>query len=187
MRYFIVLISVIAIIFCGCSGRTTKQEALKKAVVDFKAILPLENTITYVPETYTEIKTDTSMANGYRVYIKNYVLMEAPGIAQKIANTQNKTYHFRQFASEITVYKQDKLIFNDVIDVAFFKNHIPKNNTTPYLYKGITLDELSSLEHGAIYLTATCTSPATLHELIFGIAIDANGKLNTKQINYART
>ena len=73
-------------------------------------------------EKYNEIITDTILSNGYRVKIKNFTNMDKLVELPK-SIVLDKPHDFRQIDSEITVYKDDKLIFKDVISNAFLEDY----------------------------------------------------------------
>lgn len=187
MRYFLFLLFIGCITFSSCDGRITKQDALKKSIKTFKNTKHTLKIATIFPETYAEVENDTILSNGYRVKIKNFTNMDKLVELPK-SIVLDKPHDFRQIDSEITVYKDDKLIFKDVISNAFLEDyHHQKLNIKQYLNNGISVDEIASLEINKLVLVTSNTVPKSSKSNYYKIIIDEHGNSNFKEIEDART
>ncbi|TBN00471.1 hypothetical protein EYD45_14490 [Hyunsoonleella flava] len=187
MRYILVLLCIGLIAFYSCDGRIKKREALKKSVKTFKEAQNVSKTIAVFPEQYAEVKTDTILSNGYRVTVKNFTNMDKMVQLTEGALLDN-AQQFRQIDSEITVYKNSKLIFKKVLSNAFSdKNQQKDMNIKQYLNNGISVDEMASLEENKVILITSNVVPKNAHNAFYRISIDAFGHADFKKIKHART
>lgn len=187
MKHLLLLLCIGCIGFISCDRRATKQDALKESIKTFRNADSALKNIKVFPETYAEVENDTILSNGYRVKIKNFTnmhkLVELP-----IATTFDDTQYFRQIDSEITVYKDNKLIFKDVISNEFSERfNLEKIDVKQYLNNGISVDELASLEMNKVVLITSNTVPKNSQSTYYKMIIDAHGNSNFKEIENART
>lgn len=103
--------------------------------------------ITYIPERYTETITDTILSSGLRVNIKYYSLLNKT-VTFGPTTTQNQIVkeHYRQFESQITVFKKDKILFSKTLNTSDF---IETDNSTFWsnaILQFVWLDEFASNE-----------------------------------------
>ncbi|MFS4481440.1 hypothetical protein ACKGJY_00345 [Hyunsoonleella sp. 2307UL5-6] len=187
MKYSLLLVCIGCIWFFSCDGRLTKQESLKKSVKAFNNAEQHLNSTNIFPEHYAEVENDTILSNGYRVKLKNFTNMNALLDAPKLTTT--KILHkFRRVDSEITVYKDDKLIYKDVIKSMVLEDYYHnKMDIKHYLNNGISVDELASLETGKLILITSNTVLGSDKKTYYKISIDAHGNSNFKTIDDART
>ncbi len=182
---FLVLISTIAIF--SCEGRKSKADALKESVTKFKDSLGTLEIIEYVPEKYAEVKTDTILSNGFSISIKTYTNMNKSVIIKHKLDTITYVNYHRDWISEVSVKRRDKLVFEEKIDVQFFlKNNIAIND---YLSKVINtrvwIDDKQSIEKDSISLLTVFLNPEDDNFLIYRIEIGNDGKYSLKKIeNY---
>ncbi len=115
MRTIFGLLLILIIGFTSCDGRKTQNQALSESIEEFKKSASLEVNV-YVPETYLELEVDTLLSNGYLVKIKTYSDMSDSVLFTKIKDTTNYQTHYRNFKFNISVSKDDKLIYNESFD-----------------------------------------------------------------------
>lgn len=187
MKYFFLILLAGVVIFSSCDGRTTKYDALKKSVEKFKNDTKLTDFTNYFPKIYAEVETDTILSNGYRVKIKNFTNMKRLVEVSQYANG-SETQYLRQIDSEITVYKDDKLIFKDVFSNAFTEHHNnQKIDVKSYLNNGISIDEMASLHKNKVVLITANTVPQNNQDAYYKLSIDEYGNSKIKKIEDART
>src|SRR5688572_2343911 len=88
MKNSLFLLALITIVCLSCDGRQTKKEALERAVSEFNLKNTVSEIVTYHPEAYVEIVTDTIISNGMNVHIKNFSLLDEHIL---ISNTTDAT------------------------------------------------------------------------------------------------
>ena len=115
MKHLLGLLLLLAIGFTSCEGRKTQHQALSDSIEDFKKKVNFETNV-YIPETYFEHEVDTLMGNGFRVKIKTYTDMTNSVRFSKIKDTINYQTYYRNFKFEVSVTKDEKLIYNESFD-----------------------------------------------------------------------
>ncbi|WP_092581107.1 hypothetical protein [Hyunsoonleella jejuensis] len=188
MRYISLIAFICFILFSACDGRVSRRESLKESVSKFMhSKQPLE-IVAYVPTVYSEIETDTILNNGYKVNIKRFTNMNTAVLHYFTGKNINYKHFFRQINSEITVYKNDRLILQNV----FRNEHLPKHvikkfDFESYLNNGLHVNELASLESNTLVLETSYFKPKGDIKMMLRIIIDENGYCDFKRIDYVRT
>ncbi len=191
MRTLFGLLLILSIGFTSCDGRITQNQALSKSIEEFKKSASLEVNV-YVPETYLEHEVDTLLSNGYRVKIKTYSDMANSVVFTKIKDTVNYQTHYRNFKFNISISKDDKLIYKESFD----KKKV--NNTFNYkanLVSGSNLynfDKLAVLKSiqvnddpsytNIVLVNILYAIPETDRFASHTLFIDEKGKLNSTQV-----
>ncbi|WP_299391465.1 hypothetical protein [uncultured Gelidibacter sp.] len=180
MKHILLLVALMSIAFVSCDGRKTKKEALEQAVAEFNLKATPIQVVTYNPESYVEIVTDTIIANFVKVRIKNYALMDDQILISKTSSDHTKSINYqRVFESEVTISTATKDILNTHISAKQFQGL----DTDPF-WKNATLQhawvnqELSSSDD--IKLDISFINPNTTAYKLFrmSIAIDGQQTLN---------
>lgn len=187
MRNLLLILCIGTITLLSCDARTTKYEALKVSIEKFKNSNNIVQPVSFFPENYAEVQNDTILSNGYRVKIKNFTNMEAFTTLSKSGKT-NSIQNFRRIDSEITVYKDDKLIFNSVFTNRFIDDaNFNKTKLRAYLNNGISVDEIASIKKNRLVLITSNCGPINNQCPNYALIIDEYGNSNFKQIENART
>jgi hypothetical protein len=187
MKYSVLILCICSIACLSCSGNTTKYDSLKEAIVTFKHDNKTVKPISIFPELYAEVQNDTTLSNGYRVKIKNFTNMDKL-VALPIISPFDNTQHFREISSEITVYKNNKIIYKDVISntISEYFDHT-KTNIKHYLNNGISVDEAASLAQNKVIIITSNSVPVSRKNNYYRLSIDARGNSKLKKIENART
>ena len=113
------LVSIITLI--SCDGRKTKNDALKESITKFRdSVSPFEIS-EYIPNIYSEIKTDTILSNGFTVKISAITDMDHSILKEiKTDTTIVKQYH-RKRILHLKIFLKEKLVFDNQIDTPFLK------------------------------------------------------------------
>lgn len=131
MRNLLGLFLILVVALTSCEGRTTTNQALSESIEEFKETNTIER-ITYTPESYTEVTTDTIFNSGFRIKIKFYSDMENQ-ILKKV-NQEDTIYkkYYREFYAQINISKNGNEIFNKTIDKNFILSNQNTNPETSY-------------------------------------------------------
>lgn len=122
MKNNLIFVALISIICLSCNGKPTKKEALERAVFEFNQRNSNVEIIAYHPETYTEVVTDTIIANKTKVHIKNYSLLDEHILVSKTTDAVSKKINYqRVFASEIHISIASKDILSTHLSTKQFK------------------------------------------------------------------
>ncbi|MGJ8550057.1 hypothetical protein [Winogradskyella wichelsiae] len=141
MKHLLGLFIITVIGFTSCEGKKSQQQALSESIEEFKKTVNFE-THVYIPDTYLEREVDTLISNGYRVKIKTFADMSNSVLFSKIKDTINYQTHYRNFKFDITIFKNDKLIYQE----NFNKEKVNKAfNYNPNLASGSDLYNFDKL------------------------------------------
>ena len=128
---------VLILLFSTCDRRTSKKVHLENAVSQFNETLPPVETRTYHPKDFLEIQTDSIISSTFKVSIKNYTNMAAHIMMDDASsNAKKHSKAHRVIESDVLVNVNDRIIFNQHISAAYFKQITP----SPFW-------EAASLEH----------------------------------------
>nr|WP_321222728.1 hypothetical protein [uncultured Psychroserpens sp.] len=177
MKNILLLVSFLTlIILTSCDGRKSKSDRINNAVLEFNNKEKLIDLKDYFPESYAEIKTDSIIAQTFKVSVKNYTVMNQQILVKQTSKNRNKTSKFhRVFESEVVVAIEDKIIYSKHISVEKFKNF-----DTSEFWSNATLEhvwvnqEASSTEN--LSLSVSIINPKNKRFKLYEIRIDQSGK-----------
>ncbi|UKM64126.1 hypothetical protein GSB9_00673 [Flavobacteriaceae bacterium GSB9] len=178
-------ILVFGLTLTNCDGRKTQRDALKESIQKFKdSITPIE-IVEYIPKTYSEVKTDTILSNGFVIKIKNYTDMENSVSHQYQTDSFTmRTDIYRDWVSEVTVEKDGELIFSETIDDLFLikNDKVFASLKTTAIKSGTILksDFINNNEH--VYLFTNIIFPDNQDGLAYMLKINKSGKYFIKRI-----
>lgn len=176
MNKFTVLILGIIITLISCDARDRINRTPKEILKEKNLLESFSERISYFPQEYSEVKTDTILSNGYHVNVKTFTDMESSYLKQFKHDSINYKYHYRDFKAEI-VASRNSIIFHDVID----KQYILKHDKTVSYYmetsilKSVWVNQEESLNQNKLVLNILFTQPKTNTEKVFELVIDNKG------------
>ena len=185
MKKFVLLMLLLVLSFLSCEGRKTKAESLKESVAKFKDSLGKLEITEYIPEKYVEVKTDSILTNGFSISIKTYTNMTRfITCKNQVDHTLTHVNNYRDWVSEVTIKKNDKVIFDKVFDANFFL----ENDKTigDSLHKAINnkvwIDDDFPLDKNHVSLVGGFIFPESKKTLYYDIKIDNEGKYSVIKI-----
>lgn len=119
-----ILILVLIITIFSCDGRKTKNDSLEESIAKFKDSTNTIEVVEYIPNSYSEIKTDTILSNGFTVKISaitdmnNFILKEI----KKDSNIVKQ--HHRKRILHLKIFLKESLVFDNQIDIPFLKKDV---------------------------------------------------------------
>lgn len=176
MNKFTVLILGIIITLISCDARDRINRTPKEILKEKNLLESFSERVSYFPQEYSEVKTDTILSNGYHVNVKTFTDMESSYLKQFKHDSINYKYHYRDFKAEI-VASHNSIIFHDVID----KQYILKHDKTVSYYmetsilKSVWVNQEESLNQNKLVLNILFTQPKTNTEKVFELVIDNTG------------
>lgn len=176
MKNILFVIASIVIVCSSCDGRQTKKEALERAVSEFNLEANPIEMVTYQPEAYVEIVTDTIISESIKVRIKNYSLLDEQILISSVENASSKKVNYqRVFASEISISSVSKDILNTHISAKHFKIINPDpfwdNATLQHVWVN---QELSTLKD--IKLDISFINPKNEAYKLYRMSVDIYGQ-----------
>ncbi|WP_375239229.1 hypothetical protein [Aurantibacter sp.] len=152
--------------FLSCDGRDRVHKSPETVLKENKLLDSFSENITYIPEQYSEVITDTILSKGYRINIKSYTDMNSYiefNLKSSLPKTINSKTRYYNFISELNIYNpENEIEFSQKID----KNYLVKNNL-------LNLDKVNSNIFKSLNLIDYPKKPNTLEfELIYTFGID---------------
>ena len=176
------------IVFSSCDGRKNQKDSLKESITKFKdSIKPIVIT-EYIPKAYTEIKTDTILSNGFSIKIKTYTDMEKSiSYKHKIDTITHKAI-YRGWISEVSIKKDGKLIFSEIINNEFFSKNgvIISDYLENSILTGTQFDDEFSTEEDSINLFSGYLYPKEKEGgyIMYNIKINSQGDYTLNKIDF---
>lgn len=176
MKNIFLLVALVSIVCLSCDGRQTQKEALERAVSEFNLKHGPLKKVSYHPEAYVEIVTDTLISNGINVHIKNYSLLDEQILVSNATDGtfKNEKYQ-RVFESEIIISTTSKDIFSTHISAKQFKSQF----SDPFwdhatLQHAWVNQELSTVND--IMLNVSFVNPKNNAYKLYRMSIDSYGR-----------
>lgn len=178
---FLLVIATIGIVSISCDGRDRVFKTNTEVLIENKLLDSFSENITYVPETYTEVATDTILYNGFHVKLKTYTIMDKHIVNEFKQDSIVYKKYYREFVTDVIVTKNDKEIFNERID----KEFIHKHNNNLQLNKAIInvmVNQVSSVKNHGLVLSAMIKDIQNETITFCDILIDSEGNLVLKEV-----
>lgn len=176
MKKPIFIILLVTIAFFSCNRLESKRENLQNSISKFSKKHVDLNVVTYYPEAYTEVQTDSIIANTFKVSIKNYSKMDSK-ILMNSETIEEKTkinYH-RVFESEITISLASKNLFQTTISAENFKN-----DKQPDFWNNATLQhawvDQEASNNKEVNLGISFINPKSNAYKLFELVVNTEGK-----------
>lgn len=185
---FLLVFATIGIVSISCDGRDRVFKTNTEVLIENKLLDSFSENISYVPETYTEIVTDTILNSGFHVKLKTFTVMDKHVIHAFKQDTVVYKKYYREFVTDVIVSKNSKEIFNERID----KQFIHKLNNNLHLKNAIInvmVNQSSSIENHGLILSAMIQDIQNETITFCDIFIDLEGNLVLKEVqeHYAFT
>jgi hypothetical protein len=175
------LLLILIFSLASCDGRDRVYKTNTDILKENKLLDSFSENITFIPETYTEIATDTILSNGFHIKMKTYSHMEQSVLKEFELNTIKHKEYYREFVTEVIITKNSKEIFNKKVDKQFFdklKNELQLNNAIVKLM----VDESSSVENNSMTLSAMIQKIDSKKVTFCDIIIDSEGNFELKEV-----
>ncbi len=190
MKKLSFIIFVFTMTFFNCDGRDRKHKTNAEILKENKLFDSFSEKVKYLPEAYSEISTDTILSNGYKIKIRTFSNMSQSILDEFVIENITHKLYFRKLRSEVYIEKNSRLVFNKVIDHAFFESNLDHNTfkLDDHVLNPIEVDQQKSMETNKVVLTAALNIPRKPDNTsLFNILIDDLGNVELKNINYAGT
>ncbi|WP_299892256.1 hypothetical protein [uncultured Lacinutrix sp.] len=189
MKKIIFLIAILFITFISCDGRDRSSKTNTEVLKEHKLLDSFSEKVEYFPKKYTEVITDTLLANGFKIKIKSYTDIDN-GIVDsfKLNNTINKSIH-RNWISEIKIHKDGKLLFDDKIDKAFLVKHDKKIEafSKKAISIGASIYYKESMRKDAVTILVGFCVPESDDCLTYLLEFDSTGHYKLENIKLEET
>ena len=171
------LILISCICLASCDGRNRVHKPNKTVLKETKLLDSFSESIKYIPETYTEIKTDTLLSNGFHIKMKTYSSMNKSVLNEFKQDSINYKTYYREFVSEVIITINEEEIFNEIIDKSFLIN-LNSNLQLNHAIVKIGVDESSSTSKNSITLTTIIEGIENPKLTYLNLIVNAKGEYN---------
>lgn len=123
MKLFFTLLSIVFITtLIGCDGKERARLSLNQKVEKSDLSKSYFENVKYIPESYAETVTDTILNNGFKIKIKHFVDLNNHIEVIKKTDSLTTKYKYREQLANVTVTKNNQVIFDNLITKDFFRN-----------------------------------------------------------------
>jgi len=181
----LLLLTFIIISIVSCHGNKTKQDTLKESVQKFKDSLGTLEVESFIPETYSEVKTDTILSNGISISIKTYTDMNRfVTFKYQVDKTLTHIDKFRDWISVVTIKKDNVLIFDKTLDANFFleQDKTMADSVTKAINNKVWINEALSMQKDEVFLMGGFIFPESKNVVYYDIIVDSKGKYRLKKL-----
>ena len=176
---FFILITTLA----SCDGRNRKYKTNAEVLKENKLLESFTQEIKFVPEAYTEIKTDTILSSGFEVKI-NYHSLERDFVLEtsKLKNDSTTRIHYKNFEAQLLVLKNNTIINRSLINKKFFYEFESAAFWANAIMQFIWIDYEASNKNTLQLNTSFCASN-TGECKDFTLKINEQGDIQIEEIN----
>ena len=182
MNKFFILFILIIITFLSCDGRGRKHKTNEDVLKENQLLDSFSESIKYIPETYTEVETDTILSNGFRVKIKTYTEMQDNVLNEFTIDTIKYKFYYRNYTGKLDVYFNNSPILEETIDKAFLNKAKDREFWDDAIMAGISLDDINSTKKEVSITVLYCIPESEICKE-FIIIVDKKGNSKLKELN----
>lgn len=145
MKNSLILLLVVAFISLSCKRSHNSKDSLINSIESLKN-KGFIGEVTYIPNTYSEVATDTIFNNGFKINIRHYSDMNNEVLNEFKRDTITHQHFYRDFKANVKVSKNDVTLFSKTIDKSFFINAKSVDNSffEAGILKDIWVEEFST-------------------------------------------
>lgn len=181
----LLLLTLIILSILSCNGNKTKHDTLKDSVEKFKDSLETLEVEAYIPENYSEVKTDTILSNGFTISIKTYTDMKRfVTFKYNVDETLTHIDKYRDWISEVKIKKDNVLIFDKILNANFFieQDKTLIDSVSKAINNKVWVNEDLPLEKNYVYLLGGFIFPESEKVIYYDIKIDSKGSYSLKKL-----
>ena len=182
MKYLSSILLLCILLASSCDGRDRANYTQKEKIEQSKLSKSFFEHIKYIPETYTEIETDTLLVNNFQIHLKVYSDMNTSILKEIKKDTiVHKTY-YRHFKGNLVVSLDNNEIANISIDKLLFQDKTKKEFWKNATLGNIAVNHEYSNDH-EILLNVYYQVPESNQYKDFNIFIDSQGKFRIEELS----
>ncbi len=175
------LIILIIIMFSSCGESDRKQKTNEEILKENKLLDSFTESVKYIPETYSEVETDTILNNGFRVKIKTYTEMQDNVLNEFVIDTIKYRFHYRNYTGKLDIFYNNTSVLKETINKSYLNKNKDKTFWDDAIMAGIYLDEHSSTKEEVIISVLYCIPESEICKE-FNIIIDKKGNTSLEEL-----
>lgn len=183
MSKLLFFILILAMTLASCDGSHRKYKTNAEVLKENKLLESFTEEIKFVPEAYTEIKTDTILSSGFEVKI-TYHSLENDFVLETIKSKNDSItrMHHKNFEAQLLVLKNNTLINKSLISKKLFYEFESATFLANAIMQFLWIDYAASNEN-RIYLNTSFCIPNTDECKDFTLKINEQGIIQIEEIN----
>lgn len=179
MRALLILIFVISLATIGCDGRDKIYKTKNQILKEHKLYKTFSKRITYIPEQYLEIKTDTIMSNEFNVKIKSYTDMTKNTLKDYTKSNIHYKNYYRDINTVVSISKNNRDITSTLVTKQLFIDYDESFNTLlkNKVIQGVWLNQYATIINNKVILNVQLYEPETNNRTNFVLGFDDDGNI----------
>jgi len=166
----------------SCDGRDRKHKNNKEVLIEHNLLDSFSERIRYIPETYSEIETDTLLSNGFRVNIKTYTEMQDNVFNEFIIDSIKYKFYYRNYTGKLNIFYNNTAVLKETINKSYLNKNDEKVFWDDAIMAGISIDENNSSEKEVFINVLYCIPESEICKE-FKIIVDNKGNTTLKELD----
>jgi len=177
MKNLLIFIFIILTVFISCDGRHRNYQTNEEVLKEHKLFDSFSEHIKYIPESYSEVITDTILSNGFQVKVALYTDMDTNYLNEFTKDSINYKNYYRSIKSAVTISKNKKEIVSKLItkDILIANNSPYSSDLKNKMIQGIWLNEYESLVNNKVILNVLFQKPGTKDYKFYLLGLNEDG------------
>lgn len=176
---FLILVAV----FASCDGRDRVYKSNKAILIEDNLFDSFSERVKFTPKVYTEIKTDTLLANQFNIKIKYFSLDKDQILQTENSKDELKTNHYyKNFEAILKVSKASKPISLLTINKHLFSDYETRGFWDNAIMQFVWVDYEKTTETSINLNVSFCTPKANTCK-DYTIVIYENGNIRIEKSN----
>lgn len=176
MKQLVLIITLMLFVLQSCDGRKSQHEALQQSIAEFSNTRTIEKDI-YIPETYHEIISDSTLSNGFKTKIKTFTRMDENLVITVRSNNLLKRSNYRIIDGHVEVRFNNTLVFDEMVTKAFITRNQKVNHRSleGFILSGIWINQEKSLDDNLLSLDILYVHIKNNSQKTFNLQINSTG------------
>ncbi len=168
---------ILVVCSASCDGRDRVYKTNTDVLKENKLLDSFSENVTFIPDTYTQVVTDTILSNGFRIKIETYSDMKESILNTVTSDAIIHKKYYREFKSNVVVYKDDKEILSKQIDKPFFAKNFETLNTASdnLVLSSVFVDQEIQTNNDETKIDVNYYHPINNYYLNFRIIVNETG------------
>lgn len=186
MKKLIFLIFLVTTVLVSCDGRYRSYESPVDALLKNNQLQAFSEKINFIPNTYTQITTDTILSNNLRIKIKYHSIDTNTLKLSTTLKEVKTTNYYTNFEALYEISTKNKMLKKGKINKSLFHHLENDNFWNRAIMQHVWVDYNTIIKYGVNLNVSFCIPESTICK-DFTIFIDKNGAFETKSINLLKT
>jgi hypothetical protein len=177
MNKLLIFSFVLTILFISCDGRHRTYQSNQENLKEHNLYESFSESVTYIPESYSEVMSDTLMNNGYHVKFKTYTDMDNSFLNVLKKDMITHKNYYRNLKTAVNISKDNQNIATTLITKDFVMNYdasykaVLKNK----IMQGVWLNQYASINTNSVVMDILFIDPKENATVCYRLTVNDNG------------